>query len=742
MVGSVLRLATVLTPRRARTILSVAIVLAALAALFGAGIADHLSPVGLTDSSSESAQADALIGHATGDESPPGVIALLSLGPPGHHPKGSTAALMEGLAKGFKIHQLKEAIESDRAVGEVTSALDVGSRFTSRNRSLTYLTVGFRAGSERTHVEAARQLARRLRRRPGVKLGGSDLGAAQAIDVLEQDARRAELISFPIFLLLLVWFFRGLIAAALPLILGASAIVLTRASLRLATDFVPISALVLGFITALGIGLAIDYSLLIVSRFREELALTPSVPDALARTMATAGRTVLFSASTVVVALGSLLVLPQPYFYSMGLGGALTTLLVCLAALTVLPALLALLGPRVNGLAPAWLQRSAQTTARPLLSGRWYRLASAVMRRPVTVAACACMFLLALGAPALGIKFTSPGSSVLPSSTSVRQVSGILASNFALNPERTVEVVAVHATSGQLRRYRSTLERLPGTISTTPFQRLKRHTAVIYLTTAGDVASPQAQQLVRRIRDLRVPFETRVGGPTAVFVDLEATLSRHLLLVILLVVTTTCLSIFLLTGSVVLPPKTLLMNALTATAALGALVLIFQHGDLHGLLGYSDPGAIEVAQPMLLLAIVFGLSTDYGVFLIDRIREIHDNGASNEQAIALGLERTGRITTTAALLLSVALGSLASSRLVNARELSLGFAIAVLLDATVVRALLVPALMRLLGEANWWSPGPLRHLHRRIRPRETPPRGAPALHDQVGERPQPQHPTY
>ncbi len=730
-IGSVLGLTVALTPRRAGTILAVAVVVAALAALFGAGIANRLSPVGLTNPSSESSQADALIGHAIGYESPPGVIVMLSLGPSGHHPKGSVAAIMEGLSKGFQIHLLKQAIESDRAVGEVTSALDVGARFVSRNGSLAYLTVRFRAGSERAHVEAARQLARQLRHRPGVKLGGLDLGATQATDVLEQDAQRAELIAFPILLLLSIWFFRGLVAAMLPVALGASAIVLTRASLRLATNLLPISSLVLGFVTALGIGLAIDYSLLIVSRFREELALTTSVPDALGRTMATAGRTVLFSASTVIVALGSLLVLPQQFFYSMGLGGALVTLLVCIAALTVLPAILALLGPRVNALAPPWLQRSAQATARPMLSGRWYRLASAVMRRPVTVAVCACMVLLALAAPALGIRFTAPSSSVLPISTSVRQVSNTLASDFTLNPERTIEVVAAHATEGQLVHYHRTLARLPGTVSTTGFQHLGRHTAVMYMTSAEGAASAQAQQLVRRIRALPVPFERKVGGPTAAFIDLEASLSGHLLLVVLLVAVTTSLSIFLLTGSVVLPPKTLLMNALTASAALGILVLVFQHGYFHGLLGYSSPGAIEVTPPVLLFAIIFGLSTDYGVFLIDRIREIHDSGVENERAIALGLERTGRITTTAALLLCVAIGSLAGSRLVNARELGLGVAVAVLIDATIVRALLVPALMRLLGEANWWAPAPLRRLHRRIRPVETPAHGAPPLHGQT-----------
>jgi uncharacterized membrane protein YdfJ with MMPL/SSD domain len=614
----------------------------------------------------------------------------------------------------LRIHQIEEEIQRYHAVGQIRSALDGGTRFVSRNGAFTYLTVQFRSASERAHVEAARHLQRLLANQPDIKLGGPALGAWQAAKIVEEDTRRAELLSFPILFLLSVWFFRGLVAAILPVILGASAILLTRASLRIATHMLPISALVLSLVTALGIGLAIDYSLLIVSRFREELALTTSVPEALGRTLRTAGRTVMFSASTVIVALASLLVLPQQYFYSMGLGGGLVTLLVCGAALTVLPALLALLGPRVNALAPAWLQRSAQATAKPVLSGRWYRFATAVMRRPVTVAVAAMAVLLALGAPALGIHFTSPNSSVLPKSTSVRQVTDKLSSAFRINPERTVVVVTVGGTNAQLTRYWRKLAALRGTTSVTPFQHLKRGTGVIYLTSTGDVASTQAKRLVQRIRSMRVPFEVKVAGPTAAFVDLEASLEVHLLAVALLVVTATFLSIFLLTGSIVLPPKMLLMNALTAAAALGILVLVFQHGYLHGLFGFSSTGAIEIAQPVLLLAIVFGLSTDYGVFLIDRIREIHDSGVSNEQAIALGLERTGRITTTAALLLCVAIGSLVTSRIVNAREISLGIAVAVLIDAMIVRTLLVPALMRLLGEGNWWAPAPLRRLHVRI----------------------------
>lgn len=715
-----LRLVAALTPRRARILLAAAVALAALAALIGAGVASHLSPLGINNPSSQSAQADALIGRATRAESPPGMIALLNLGPPHHHRKGSTAGLMEGLARGFKIHQLEEAIEHDHAVGEVQSALGVGKTVVSRNRSLSYLTVRFRAGSERAHVEAATRLANRLRHWPKVKFGGLDVGAAQSNDVLAEDLKIGEVLSFPILLLLSIWFFRGMVAASLPVALGASAIVLTQAGLRIATHFVPISSLVLGFVTALGIGLGIDYSLLIVSRFREELAHTPDSPDvhaAVIRAMATAGRTVVFSAATVAAAMASLLVLPQQFFYSMGLGGVLVTMLVCLAALTVLPALLLLLGPRVNALSPKWLQRSAGTIARPVLDGRWYRLATAVMRRPVTVAVCACVLLLALLAPALGIRLSAVGSaSALPTSTSTRQVSDTLAAQFKLNPEHAIEVVTVDATKSQLSDYRRALERLPGEAAHTSFQHLKRHVAVMYIASVGDVDSSQAQLLVRRIRNMPVPFEHKVGGPTASFIDLKSTMSSNLLLVLILVTVTTSLAVFLLTGSVVLPPKAVLMNLLTVGATLGVLVLVFQ----KGLFGYSSLGGISVIQPVLLVAIAWGLSTDYGVFLIDRIREVHEDGASNEHAIALGLERTGRITTTAALLLCVAVGSLAASRLPNARELAIGVVVAVLLDATVVRALLVPALMRLLGEVNWWSPAPLRKLHRRIRRRSLP----------------------
>jgi uncharacterized membrane protein YdfJ with MMPL/SSD domain len=699
--------------RHTRLLLATALALVIVGGIFGPALANRLSPSGLEDPASESTRANALITKATGNESAPGVIVLAALGKSIKSvSEENTKAVLEQLALALRIHKIERVIKADPEVGKVRSALDDGFRFVSRNGRLTYLTVQFRAGSERHYVEAAQRLAKRLRGVPAIELSGVDYGAWQADNLLNESARHAEQLAFPILFLLLLWFFRGLIAAMLPLMIGGTAIILTQAGLGLAGYLLPISSLVVGVLTALGIGLSIDYSLLIVSRFREELALSANVPQALERTLRTAGRTVLFSSVTVAAALASLLTLPQRLIYSMGLGGMLVALLAGIATLTLLPAMLALLGPRINALSPRRLQRSAQTMARPQRSGPWYRLAMMVMRRPVVVAVCAGALLLSLGAPALGMKFTMPGVSTMPTSTSSRQVSDILSSDFKIDPNRTIEIVTVGARSRQLTAYRHTLGELGGVSSIVPVQHLNSQTAMYYLTSTHVASSAAAQQLVKHIRSLSTPFETKVTGPTATYIDLKSSLLSHIPIALIWIAVATLLSIFLLTGSVVLPPKTLLMNALVAVATLGIVVLIFQDGYLQDLLGYSSPGTIEITQPLFIVTILFGLSTDYGVFLIDRIREARDKGAGNEEAIALGLERTGRITTTAALLLCVAIGSLITSPISASREISFGVSAAVLLDAVVVRTLLVPALMRLLGEANWWCPAPLRRFYR------------------------------
>jgi RND superfamily putative drug exporter len=706
----------VLSARGARWICAAAVLIAIVGALYGRSVGSHLSPVGLEDPHSETAQANALIVRATGNEALPGFVALVSLGHGVTHTGDGRQALLESLATGLKVHRVVEVLQSDPQVGKVQSALDAGSYFISRNRLLSYVTVQFREGSERFHVEAARRLAAKLSSMPGVKVGGSDLASSQVTKVIQRDTTFALLIVFPILALLSLLFFRGLVAAPLPVLLGGIAIILTRAGLRIVAHFLAVSAPVLSEIMAIGLGLAIDYSLLIVSRFREELALNDSVPEAVRTTMATAGRTVLFSASTVIAALGSLMVLPQEYFRSMGLAGAMVTLFVCLAALTILPALLILIGKRIDALSPRWLQRSARRVARPVYAGRWYRLATVIMRRPVMIAVAATCVLVALGLPALGMKFSPPDVLSLPPGSEIRQVASILDARFKLDPEHMIPIVTVGASQHELKSYQHQLANLPG-ISTIalPEQPLGNHTALVFVASTAASWTDGAQRLVDRIRTLRPSFEAKVTGPSAAFLDLETELEHELPLAAILVALATLLSVFLLTGSIVLPVKTLIMNALSGCATLGILVIVFQNGFLHGLLGNAYPGTLEIANPVFLIAVLFGLSTDYGVFLLARIREVRLSGQSNEKAIALGMERTGRITTTAALMLCVAVGSLMTSGIVDVRQLSLGLAIGVLLDATVVRALLVPSLMRLLGELNWWSPAVLRPLTRRRR---------------------------
>ncbi len=469
--------------------------------------------------------------------------------------------------------------------------------------------------------------------------------------------------------------------------------------------------------TGLGLGLAIDYSLFMVSRYREELARVGPGAEAIRRTLATAGRTVLFSSLTVAAALGSLLVFPQRFLYSMGIGGMMVALIAGAVALLVLPALLALLGPRVNALAPQRLQRAAETEARPAQAGPWYRLSGAVMRRPGTIAAGAALFLIALGIPFTGINFTSVDASVLPQSASARLVDDALKRDFDVRRTTPITIAAHTPLGPALERYLDDVRAVPGVLAVSSRSTAEDLTVIDAIPRARALTD-ESQQALREIRGLDPPFEALSRGATASFVDLKQSLGDHLPAALALLMATTLAVLFLMTGSVVLPIKALLMNLLTMSAAFGVLVLIFQDGRLEGLLDYTSQGALEATQPIFLFAVAFGLSTDYAVFLLARIKEARDSGLENREAVAVGLERTGRIVTAAAVLFCVAVGAFAMSEIVFIKQLGVGTALAVLIDATIVRALLVPSLMQLLGERNWWAPRPLRRLHERIRLRE------------------------
>jgi RND superfamily putative drug exporter len=431
------------------------------------------------------------------------------------------------------------------------------------------------------------------------------------------------------------------------------------------------------------------------------------------RTLRTAGRTVLFSSLTVAGAIASLVVFPQRFLYSMGIGGFFVALIAAAIALIVLPAVLTLLGSRVNSLTPGFLARRAERDAKTTESGFWYRLSRLVMRVPGRIAATTAALLIALGIPFLGVNFTSVDAQVLPESTSARQVDDTLRSRFP--PYRDTPVTL--GVKGAPERIAQAAAQLPGAAAVGAPLRLRDRTYAIQVVSKAPPLDDRSQDLVRNLRAL--DGNVLVTGSTAAYLDLQQSLGDHLPLVLAIVAAVTIAVLFVMTGSVILPIKQVLMNALGLSAVFGILVLIFQDGRFEGLLGYTGQGGLESTQPLLLFAVVFGLSTDYGVFLLARIKEARDAGHSDSEAVAVGLERTGRIVTAAALLFCIAIGAFVTSQIIFIKELGLGTAIAVLIDATIIRALLVPALMQLLGHWNWWAPAPLARLHARIGVEET-----------------------
>jgi putative drug exporter of the RND superfamily len=433
--------------------------------------------------------------------------------------------------------------------------------------------------------------------------------------------------------------------------------------------------------------------------------------------MATAGRTVLFSAIVIGASLSALLVFPQRFLYSMGLAGVLVALVAGASSLLVLPALLALLGERVNALAPARLQRTAARTSRPDRGGGWYRLSQAVMRRPALVAVLSAAVLIVLGAPFLRARFIPVDVDVLPAGAESRQVREELTDRFP--PNLTLPLfIALDRPAGSpaARDLARDVRALPEAAEVDPPAPLDRRNSLIQVSPASAPLSGGSEDLVRAIRAIPTHAEVLVGGRAADFVDQRADIRSRLPLVLALLCAMTMIVIFVMTRSVVLPVKAVAMSLLSLCAAFGVLVFVFQEGRLESFLAYESTGGLELSMPLVLLAVGFGVSTDYGVIVLSRIKEAHDAGAANREAISLGLERSGRIVTAAALLLCAALGAFATSQIAFVKELGLGVALAVLIDATVVRAALMPSLMALLGRWNWWPQAATR-------PLREPPRG-------------------
>jgi uncharacterized membrane protein YdfJ with MMPL/SSD domain len=691
-----------LADRRGKLVVAIAAILFLAAGALGSGVADRLDPYGADDPGTESVQASEQLEDAGHRDT--GVVVLVE-----DAPVGAPAAER-------RVARLQARLERDPDVATVASLESTRQRaFASKDGQAQYLAVALQPTDDKAWQEAGERIADELAGEPGVKVGGPALANAQVNEQVESDLQRAEMLAFPLLFLLSLLFFRSLVAAALPLLVGGLAIVGTFVTLRIASEVGSISIFALNLTTGLGLGLAIDYSLFVVSRYREEIAKDgPGLP-AMRRTLATAGRTVLFSSLTVAAALASLLVFPQRFLYSMGLGGAAVALLAAAVSLIVLPAVLALLGNRVNSLAPKFLQRRADADSRPATTGFWYRLSKLVQRVPGRVAIMATVLMLTLGIPFWSMEFTSVDAQILPEDRSARQVDDVLRADFPPFRDTPIDVV-VNGGPGAGVEVREEVATLPGVEQALLPRRLDGGGELVQVFSRTPYIADASRDTVRAIRDLQFPggTEVQVTGATASFLDFQDSLVDHLPAAAAIVVISTLLILFLMTGSVVLPVKALLMNVLNLSAVFGILVFIFQDGRLEGLLDYTSQGALEQTMPVLLFAVAFGLSTDYAVFLLSRIKEARDGGASNAESVAIGLERTGRIVTAAALLFAIAIGAFATSEIVFIKQNGLGTALAVLLDATIIRALLVPSLMELLGEWNWWAPRPLRRLHARF----------------------------
>ena len=680
-----------------------------IAGLVGSGVVGSLSNGGTSDPNAPSVVAQRQIVAATGVSSQPGLVLLV-------RPRGLV------LAPGGRalVARVVQEMRSEKPVSRVLSVLNSprSAVLLSRDGHAT-LVLGFFSArtSERAATAAAQRIARGLRHVPGVSVGGDQLTFSQLEDTISAQLPQVELIAFSILLLLSLVAFRGLVAAALPLMVGVVAVAGSLLIMRALAQVTSLSVYSLNLVTGLGLGLAIDYSLFVVYRYREELARCGHCSEALERTLGTAGRTVAFSSLTVSVALLSLLVFPQRMLSSMGIAAAVVTVFAATAALIPLGAMLALLGPRVNALSPALLQRARRQAEGPVATGRWYRLAMRVMRRPAWVATACAVGLLLVGLPAVHLRLGATDSRVLPPGSSARFVDAAVVGQFAADPANPV-VVLVHAPDGALTaldRYRAQLARLPDVGVAQPPTRIATGLWRIDVLAGNPPLSSASQRLIAEIRALHAPYEVTLTGVAAGQFDQHTSLRSHIALALAILGVTTLIVLFMMTGSIALAIKSLVMNLLTLSGAFGILVLIFQDGRLQGLLGYTATGSLEQTNMIILFIIAFGLSTDYGVFLLARIKEAHDVGASDEEAVATGLERSGRVVSAAALLFCVAVGSLAVSSVASLKEFGIGAALAVIIDATIVRALLVPALMALLGRANWWAPRPLRLLVPRFR---------------------------
>jgi len=695
-------LATRLSARPRRALLFTLLFVVVAGAVGGPLAGSLKSSGGFAPPNSDSQLATRMLQAASGAEPTPGIVLLVDT------PRGAAAARA-------RIATLTRQLAHVAGVLRASGPADV-----SRDGRHVLITGTLRAGADDKGV--AKSALAGFSADRDVTVGGPAVANEQINSTVTKDLGFAELLAFPLLIGLALLFFRGR-AALMPLTVGIVTVLGTFLVLTGINHLYGLSVFALNLVIGLGLGLAVDYSLFLVTRYREELARGAAVDEAIQVTMSRAGRTVLFSAATVACALATLTLFPQGFLKSMGIAGATVAIVAALVSLIVSPVLLGLWGTKL--IRPG---RPAGNT------DRWYRFAHLVMRRPGVVAVVTAAVMVGAALPALGAVWSSANdSAVIPSGLSSRTVADALNRDFA-GAGRSPVIVAVRAAASDGPAVSSLARRIagvPGVTEVSPPRLLGDSTWQLNASVAGDSAGATAQRVVDRIRSTPAPFETKVGGDAATFVDQQNAIGSHLPEAIGLLMVLTFVVLWLMTDSVVLPLKAILMNALTVGASLTPLILIYQQGHLTSLLSYTPDGGVEPTDFVVAATVVFALSTDYGVFLLGRIKEARDAAVSQpadeREAVAAGLGATGPVVTAAAILLAVAIGAFSTSSISFIQEIGVAVAAGVLLDAFIVRSLLVPSLMALLGRANWWAPASLHRLHARIAPAQARPGAPPAV---------------
>lgn len=715
--------------RRRWAVIAVALVALPLFALYGGSVHDKLSTGGFTDPSAESSRAAAAIAKQFPSSGQSDFVIVVTA-------KHGTVNSPEVRAAGLALTQ-----RLGRATGVLTSSsywtLGEVAQLRSRDQRQALIIASLR-GSDDAKIKLAAILAPAYTTNDNIVATGvtGSIEVTRELAVQAQkDLAKADLLTGPFTLLALVIVFGSLVAAVLPLGVALLAVLGTFVILTVLAKLTTVSVFSLNLATGLGLGLAIDYSLFVVSRYREELARGASAPVAIGRSMQTAGRTVAFSAGTVAISLTSLAIFPIPYLRSFAYAGVAVVALAAVSSIVVLPAVLAVLGPRVDKIR---LFKPRQTTD----GGFWRRQAERVMRHPVPYALSVSVVLVLLAIPFfqlhLGLSDDRVGPRDMPSHLATEQIREHFASREA--DALSIQVPSIdpatgHATIDQFARRLVTVtgvarvDALTGEylilnhkiVTAPPISLAKRFApppgrSGTYLSVVPDVEplSSQGEKLVKDLRAIPAPFHFLVAGTSAQLVDTNKVVLSRLPWALGMIGLATFVLLFLMTGSLVVPIKALLLNILTLTATFGATVWIFQEGHLSHLLNFTPTGSIDVFTPILMFCIAFGLSMDYEVFLLSRIKEEYDLERDNQRAVSIGLQKTGRIVTAAALLLTIVFIGIATSQVALVKAFGVGLGIAVLVDAFLVRATLVPAFMRLAGRLNWWSPRLLRQWHLRF----------------------------